>query len=192
MRIKRADWDKAQRDELTYWMLPQAMTIEANKQFIYFHYMDLPSHDLDGKSILDLGGGMQSYLLNCRNFTGVVVDPILRHCPRWVLDRYLESNITTVELPIEEYQTSTQFDEVWIYNVLQHVLDPEECVAKARMYGKLVRVFEPVNRPADSKHPHVLTKEWLDAMFDADGTVKMIDDNPFYKGESYYGCFKQI
>jgi hypothetical protein len=58
----------------------------------------------------------------------------------------------------------TSFDEVWVYNVLQHVQDPEKVIdnAVARIAsGGVLRMFEWCYIPADKCHPHVLTPELL-------------------------------
>ncbi|MCK4814734.1 hypothetical protein KA005_03105 [bacterium] len=99
--------------------------------------------NLRGKSILDIGGGPISLLLKCVNFSkAVVVDPC--NFPGWILERYKAHNIGFINNPAEEIELSG-FDEVWIYNVLQHVIDPEEVLMLAKKTGKVVRIFEWVN-----------------------------------------------
>lgn len=191
MKIDMNQWHKAQHDELAYWNIPQAMLIEENKQLVYFHYMGIESGDLKGKSILDLGGGMTSFLLRCKNYAhdSTVVDPIIGIAPQWVRDRYEAQGILTLSIPAEDYMFPVIYDEVWIYNVLQHVIDPEAVVRVAKEHGKLIRIFEHVNEPTDSKHPHTFDKQALDKLMGGEGTVEMVD-TPFFKGESYYGVFK--
>ena len=62
------------------------------------------------------------------------------------------------DLPIQHY------DEVWLYNVLQHVGDPAKVVANAvgrLAQGGCLRLFEWINIPADDCHPHVLTPDGI-------------------------------
>ena len=53
-------------------------------------------------------------------------------------------NINWIASAFEDWETELIFDEVWFFNVLQHVIDP----ARLESFGKIasvVRVFEPVD-----------------------------------------------
>ena len=55
-------------------------------------------------------------------------------------------NINWIPSALEEWETEMTFDEVWFFNVLQHVIDPKACLEKAGKIAGVVRVFEPVDR----------------------------------------------
>jgi 2-polyprenyl-3-methyl-5-hydroxy-6-metoxy-1,4-benzoquinol methylase len=172
-------WEEAQKHEANYWQNCLGMTAwgEFCKQEMYFRCMELfadygfnpqvGGFDLQGelslgnRSVLDVGGGPVSGLLRVIG-TGrlVVVDPC--EWPASVHRRYRNYGIEFIRAPGEELNqvVSDTFDEVWIYNVLQHVQDPalivKNALSRVAPDGKL-RMFEWINIPADACHPHVLT-----------------------------------
>jgi hypothetical protein len=125
---------------------------EEAKQLTYAQLMGLtnvpdpttshwPQYDLVGLNVLDLGGGPASMLLKTVDPGRLtVVDPC--PYPPWVAARYTEAGIEYFQEPAETFvSTPTRgrnnvelydYDEVWIYNVLQHVEDPAACIATAR------------------------------------------------------------
>ena len=93
-----------------------------------------------------------------------VVDPC--QWPASVHRRYRNYDINFLRAAGEDLDKChlRQFDEVWIYNVLQHVQDPEKVIANALARiapGGVLRMFEWLYIPADNCHPHVLTPELL-------------------------------
>jgi hypothetical protein len=77
------------------------------------------------------------------------------------------------------------FDEVWGYNVLQHVVDPAEVMATARACAeKRIRWFDVVDTPIYPVHPHSIKADWLRAELSRDGfrIVQDIDGSRFIDG----------
>lgn len=181
---------------------------EEAKQISYAHRMGLvntpqygkwPVYDLNGYSVLDLGGGPSSLLLKCVNGWGAVVDPC--PYPDWVADRYAaagQHNHPEYEAATIFYyqQTAEEFlnpydaklSEAWIYNVLQHVEDPEKVIATARASAHLLRIFEWVETETNVGHPHSLHAHKLNDWLGGEGAVEMIDENGAV-GLCYYGVF---
>jgi hypothetical protein len=172
---------------------------EEAKQITYAHRMGLvnvpdsytgrwPQYDLQGKSVLDIGGGPASMLLKTVNGSSLtVVDPC--PYPSWVSTRYIEAGVTYFQEPAEDFDAGHTFDEVWIYNVLQHVEDPEKCLFTATQHGAVVRVFEWVDTEPTLGHPHKLTKEMLDSCLGGEGTVDWVNENSAV-GKAYFGAFQ--
>lgn len=169
---------------------------EEAKQITYAHRMGLvntptnarwPVYDLGGRSVLDLGGGPSSLLLKCVNRGRcAVVDPC--PYPAWTRRRYAHAGITLFEQPAENYLSRQGFDEVWIYNVLQHVENPEQVIACAHQHGDRLRIFEWIDIPPTLGHPHMLTKDLLDEWIGGDGQVAHVDENSAV-GLAYFGDF---
>jgi 2-polyprenyl-3-methyl-5-hydroxy-6-metoxy-1,4-benzoquinol methylase len=173
------DWENAQKHEAEYWgnCLGMRAWGEFVKGEMYGREMGLfdaygvgNSGDLNmqRKSVLDIGGGPVSMTLRCVNAGKlVVVDPC--EWPASVHRRYENYGIEFVRKPCEELNDifvspDTKFDEVWCYNVLQHVQEPAKIVenALARVAaGGVFRIFEWIHIPAGDCHPHVLTPEDL-------------------------------
>lgn len=142
--------------------------------------------NLRGKSVLDIGGGPVSLLLKCTNFKGaVVVDPC--EFPAWVKMRYKALNIEFVNKCAEEICYSN-FDEVWIYNVLQHVIDPDEVARRAKRAGKVVRIFEWVDAGENLGHPHNLTSDWLNKYFN--GRLQKLNGEGGCYGTAYIDIYE--
>jgi hypothetical protein len=165
--------DHHQKVERSWWGTCQNTYGEEHKQMVYASLMGLVashdgnspfSFDMEGKKILDIGGGPVSLLLKCRNFGhSVVWDPCLY--PRWVYDRYDAAGIKYAIMKGEDAYVK-DFDEVWIYNVLQHTEEPEQIICNAKDAGKALRIFEWVDIPPHDGHPQMLTvdtlKQWIE------------------------------
>ena len=163
---------------------------EDEKHYVYAKHMNLKqdyhSFDVGGKSILDLGGGPTSMLLKTINLKkGKVIDPI--EYPKWTIERYNSKNIDVL-VDIGENVNEEGWDEVWIYNCLQHVIDPQKIIENAKKSAKVLRIFEWINIPPHDGHPHCLTKENLDAWIGGSGNTTQLAESNCY-GECYYGEF---
>lgn len=136
---------------------------EANKQIHYANLMKINiPYDAKNKSIIDFGCGPVSMLLrveNCKNAVGI--EPI--DYGENVNKRYQEKKIKILQLPIEEYEQDSNFlyNEAWMYNVLQHVIDPVVCLQKINKAAKTIRIFEWIDMPSSPGHPHVITKQMM-------------------------------
>lgn len=192
-------WKDETHWEKSWWGNCCNTYMEEEKQLIYASKMGLKQYH-DGKTpynfnatgrILDIGGGPISMLLKCPNAKGTVIDPC--EYPNWIAYRYTCAGIGYVvskgeDLPILS-SIQPGFDEVWFYNVLQHVEDPAKICANAVAYGKLVRVFEWADNGVSPGHPQNLTEKDLNQWLGGFGKVEMLN-TPVCKGKCYYGIFK--
>lgn len=165
---------------------------EDQKHFIYGNLMGLTgqlfSYDVGNKRILDIGGGPTSMLLKTYNLKeGLVCDPI--DYPQWTKDRYSIKNIS-VKVISGEHVNESGWDEVWIYNVLQHSEDPQKIIDNAKKSAPILRIFEWIDIPAHEGHPHMLTEENLNDWIGGIGQTTMLDGQNGCYGRAYYGVFK--
>lgn len=152
--------------ERSYWGNCCNTFDEESKQYDYAQLMGLvregDSFNLHGKSVLDIGGGPCSLLLKCKRLGPFcrVVDPC--QYPKWTYARYYEHGIASQIGRAEDLASDVKYDEVWLYNVLQHTEDPAEILRRAwrvvRPLGRF-RFFEWVNIPPHEGHPHMITPE---------------------------------
>lgn len=199
MEIK-TKWKEAQDFESKWWGDCSNTFSEETKQLTYAKKMGLvadmidgkyPVYDLDNKSVLDIGGGPVSILLKCINRGKCFVfDPC--NFPDWISDRYKLSNIllnkTKGEL-IDLLPQIKQFDEVWIYNVLQHVDNPQKIIENAKKLGKIIRIFEWIDMPPVEGHPQELKEKLLNEWLGGEGKVEELNEN-YCHGRAYYGIFR--
>lgn len=156
---------------------------EETKQLVYASYMGLKAYDaglpgpvidLEGKSVLDVGGGPCSLLLKTINRGRcVVVDPC--PYPAWVRHRYTRASIALLRVRGETVAVAGDFDEVWMYNVLQHVEDPSLVIKNALAAAPYVRMLDWLDTACDEMHPHSLTREYLDSEVGVEGVVVPLD-----------------
>lgn len=188
---------KPEFDESAWWGNCANTFHEEQKQFVYAKRMGLqaiwggahpPTYNLLGRSVMDIGGGPVSLLLKCENRGhSVVVDP--GNFPPWVTARYEQCGIGFWHGPAEQIDDrELEFDEAWIYNVLQHVQDPARVIEMARSHARLLRIFEWVDVDPYPGHPHLLTKELLDEWIGGTGYVVTVDESGAV-GRAYYGVF---
>lgn len=192
-----------QQFERDWWGTCANTFSEEAKQITYAHRMGLvnkpdgytgrwPQYDMAGKSVLDLGGGPVSMLLKCVNLDrGLVVDPC--PYPAWVRARYEDCGLRVIQQQAETFRSNNTYDEVWIYNVLQHVEDPEAIIETARRYGKVLRIFEWIDTAPTLGHPHTLRTEALQEWIGGGtvrqiGTTENVNENSAY-GWAFYGAF---
>lgn len=173
--------------ERSYWGNCCNTFDEEQKHYVYAKLMGIDvvgySFDVKNKTILDIGGGPVSMLLKAVNLNrGKVVDPIAY--PRWTVDRYAANGIEVVVKTGEEVD-ETGWDEVWIYNCLQHTEEPARIIDNALKAGKLIRLFEWVDIPAHEGHPHELTKNSLDRWLQTNGNEITLSQSGCY-GKAYY------
>jgi 2-polyprenyl-3-methyl-5-hydroxy-6-metoxy-1,4-benzoquinol methylase len=183
--------------ERRWWGTAQNTYGEETKQLVYARYMQLtamdlggpgPEIDLAGYCVIDIGAGPCSLLLKCRNGQNlIVVDPC--PYPQWVAERYLEAGISYLPVKAEDFLPSApKVDEVWIYNVLQHVEDPGAVVRGARASAKTVRMFEWLDLPPHPGHPHELRKTDLEEWLGAYGNSGHLNEGGAV-GHAFWGVF---
>jgi len=187
-------WQRAQRGEMAWWEDHVVNThFEERKQVLMAEKMGIPLDgnfriDLRGRSVLDVGGGATSILLKCVNGgRRVVIDPL--KFPDWVIDRYAAAGIGYLMQPAEEMDESG-FDEVWIYNVLQHVRDPREVLVRAMQAGKVLRIFEWTDTGTDDLHIHTITAEFIEGVVGVKGHSEVIDNIDGQQASASWGVFE--
>jgi hypothetical protein len=190
-------WNDDQEWERQWWNFCCNTFGEETKQLGYAKRMGLvakevfghyPVYDLGGASVLDIGGGPVSLLLKCVNFkNSVVVDPC--DYPEWVEERYAQCEIEYLKIAGEKIRFDRVFSEVWCYNVLQHVQNPEKIIKNAKKYGKIIRIFEWVNMKKSIGHPQELKEYLLNEWLGGIGKTEQLAEGGLH-GLAYYGIFK--
>lgn len=187
-------------DEAGWWGDCANTWHEEEKQFVAAARMGLlaswygahpPTFPMVGRSVVDIGGGPVSLLLKCVDKgRAVVADP--GDYPEWVIKRYEACGIEYWRMEGESPSLSGYtFDEAWIYNVLQHTVDPEKVIANARGLATTVRVFDWIGIDPYPGHPHRLERENLDEWLGGRGYVAQLNERGCV-GSAYYGVFQGV
>lgn len=191
MKISEERWQQANDGEIKSWT-PVLGTVEMALQEDAFPrhspVLLLDRGDAEGKRICDIGGGPVSILLHYNTSGSLVVDPL--PIPQIFKDNYYSHGIFLLQKKAEDFLTEfdgSTFDEVWIYNCLQHVQDPELILSLVHKVAPVLRISEPCNYPPNELHPHLFTPEYIRDMTDSisiSGTHTRIDyDYPYVGGK---------
>lgn len=183
--------------EASFWGNCVNTFCEEQKQYVYAKHMGLElvgteakafGFNLNGKSILDIGGGPVSLLLRCVNLGNCcVVDPC--PYPEWTRLRYSCMGIQVLPVPGEILKNFSKKDEVWIYNVLQHTEDPEKIIQNAKSIAPVLRIFEWIDFPPHLGHPQELTQKALESWIGQPGNVSQFHGESHCYGKAFHGCF---
>jgi SAM-dependent methyltransferase len=118
------------------------------------------------KQILDIGCGPTSMLLRAKHGPSVGVDPLKVSNETQL--KYAANNIEFKNVKAEDYVPNRHFDEVWIYNCLQHTDSPSKILQTAALSSEAVRIFEWINMGVCPGHPQNLTDALFKSFFPAD------------------------
>jgi len=164
VRIEKADgWEAAQEGEREFHMTPAYRAPERHKRERYRSLIGITEAMPPGLSVIDVGGGPESLLLDYPDINGTVLDPLTFGEDDEL--RYAKAGIKRLITPVEEWNAleciSELYDEVWVYNCLQHVRDLDEAFRQICLMGKRVRLFEWCEIPTDKMHLHTLTADGI-------------------------------
>lgn len=155
-------WREAQRVEANWWTPTAARIAEVRAGHAWLRdLLDITPWTVAGCTVTDIGGGPLPIVghADLDLDRAVVVDPL--PVSGWPVRPHVER----VAIPAEHYVGSPT-DEVWVYNVLQHVRDPQAVVAVVQAHAlRRVRWFEYVQTPLEPHHPHTVEPDWLRAQF---------------------------
>lgn len=197
-------WNDDQEYERAWWSDGNNYA-ESTKQLTYLHRMRLvntptngkwPVYDMNGASVIDIGGGPESVLLRMVNASRrVVADPC--HYADWVYARYEHCGIESLRTPGEDLDMMPGprplFDLAIGMNVLQHVASEaaaERIVRNARHLAREVRWFDWIDMPLSPGHSVSPTQELLESWFGATGTTEWMDENGCH-GRAWYAVMPQ-
>lgn len=190
-------WEQAQKWEREWHGNCVNSYNEETKQYIYARFMGLDCYktnyygqigwDFGQKSVIDLGSGPYSILLKSNAREKIAIDPC--EYPQWVKLRYKAADVIFDRATAEHYMYHGVFDEVLIYNCLQHTINPEQIIKNAISYSRIIRIFEWVDQGISDGHIHDLKSEKLDQWLGGQGKTDYINVGPCV-GKAYWGIFK--
>ena len=187
MVITKERWQEAQAAEKGFhkYSLEEGLKIYGFSYENNFRYCEIPK-DLEGKTIVEVGCAGFPALYFRENYKwGVIVEPIYTSTLNTICK---QRNLEWIMAPVEEIDLP-ESDEIWLFNVMQHIIDPELFIEKCKAATKTIRYFEPINYPTCLYHPHSFTmgdfKRWF-------VEPKLYNDYVphFHDSECAYGIWK--
>ncbi len=183
--ISKADWLEAQKAERTQHTMDYEEGSKHYKRSYdnYFRYLGI-GYDHPGKTIVEIGCADFPALEHCQVKKGICIEPM----PSVMLREIAEMKwIDIIPFPVEEI-TIPKCDEIWLLNVMQHIIDPDLFVEKCKEAADVIRFFEPINYPTCVYHPHTFT---LDQFKDWFGNANYYNDKApyFHQAECAYGTW---
>lgn len=165
--ITQERWEQALSGELNHYDYGNAENYKRASMIILKDHFNVDlENDLVGKKVLEVGGGAYPSVLHVTGLAKAVsVEPNFDNFPQDVKDRFESANIEGISIPFEEYKGRTKFDEVWFFNVLQHVRDPLLQIENAKKIAKTIRVFEPIDTATNNEHPHTFSETFFKEQF---------------------------
>jgi hypothetical protein len=179
-------WDMAQIAERQQHTMDAQNAIEhyAKSYRQYFEHVGI-NPDVTGKVIAEIGPADIPGLYYCQGTDkSFVVEPM----PSDILPT-LGVKVRKAKAENVDY---SKVDEVWLFNVLQHVQDPEKIVQKVKK-AKRVRWFEPVDQGTDACHLHNLTHEMFIEWFGVSNRyIATPDVQAFHTATCSYGVYDNV
>jgi hypothetical protein len=185
MVISKQEWKEAQEAEKGFhnYDMAEGLRLYGYSYSNHFKYLDIPE-DLGGKTIIEIGCAGFPALYFRKNYKGVVVEPLEIETLETICK---EKGIERIKSPVEEIDLP-ECDEIWLFNVMQHIIDPELFVTKCKAAAKLIRYFEPVDYPTCVYHPHTFSVDDFKRWF---GEPKIYEDfvPHFHDAKCVYGNY---
>lgn len=153
----------------------------------YFRCLGI-EQDQKGKSIIEIGPADVPALMFCYNYQGAIIEPM----PSTFLHETARRlNISVLSRPVEQMVELPKANEIWLLNIMQHVIDPELFIIKCKQAAKCIRFFEPINQPTCEHHPHTFSADDLARWYGAD-TIKQYNDKlpGFFDDICVYGVWE--
>ena len=191
----KEQWQQAQKGEINHHVGNFDLN-EPNRVHYYNVYKTIfdfvsPGFTFDAanKKIMEIGPGVFAALLSCQNTqNSFIVEPM--DLPENVVNVYKEKNITILKGAVEDLNLP-QVDEVWIFNVMQHILNPDLFVSKLKKIAKKILFFEPIGTPVDGLHIYSYTLQDFQKYFGETSTKEFVGGSvpSFHTAMCAYGIW---
>jgi len=193
-RISQERWETAQKNEFHHIEKNEAIKHYENTYGNYFRFTGVDKN-LNGKSIVEIGPAKVAALCFCNNYAhSFIIEPTIY--PDMV-DFYKSFENITMIHEAAETCIFPKTDEAWLFNVLEHTIDPTEIVNLCKKNCDVIRFFEPLDRGGrDECHPHNMTREYMESQFGEKnikiyGGVEFFKPVGFHQADCLYGIWRK-
>ena len=157
--ISKERWLQAQEAERSFHQEDFATGFKhyAESYRQYFNHLEIDT-DLKGKDVVEIGPADFPALSHCINAGegSLIIEPMP--------SEYLKRSGFKINTGLAE-DTEYKADEVWLFNILQHVMNPYKIVERAKRQASVIRFFEPINYGVNDCHPWNLTIDMFNNWF---------------------------
>jgi len=118
---------------------------------------------------------------------GLLIEPMPSDILKEIAKEY---NLEIINKAVEDI-VLPKCDEIWLLNVMQHVIDPDLFIKKCKESAHIIRFFEPIDWPIEIYHPHTFTFEWYKNHFPES---KLYDGSKpnFHQAKCAYGIWLHL
>jgi hypothetical protein len=163
-KIEVGRWQEAQEVELhDHGISSYDLKFYQNMYKNIFNFLKIDDKNIfQNKVIVEVGPAFFPCLLDIKTKKSIVIEPLFDKFEQKIKNNYYDNNIVCISLPLEQINIEdVKCDEIWIFNVMQHILDPDIFLEKAIKCSKIIRIFEPINCETNIAHPHRYTFEYF-------------------------------
>lgn len=195
MKIDRKRWEQAQISEISHHRFSN-IDIEKYKNY-YETLFNFLGKEESRDSVVEVGPAFHPALCYNEVKNKIVVEPMFDSFPDTVKNYYYQNRIAVIRKQFEEIEEkdiemlASNSREVWLFNVLQHVQDPDLIVNKCKEYFTVIKFFEPINTPIDTCHPHTFDLEWFKQHFGDCTNLYTGTNKEFHKAHCAYGKYRR-
>ena len=155
-KITKKKWKEAQEAEAPFhqYSMEEGLRLYGFSYSNHFRYLDIPE-DLGYRTIIEVGCAGFPALNWRKNYKGIVIEPLNTETLKTICKG---KNILWIKEPVEELDMP-KCDELWLFNVMQHIQDPELFIEKCKESANVIKWFEPIDYPVCVYHPHTFSRE---------------------------------
>lgn len=156
--ISMQRWERAQkaeREQHTMSYMEGLLHYSASYKN-YFRFVGL-GNNLHGLHVIEIGPADFPALNECVNGgLMMIVEPMPSDHLKKICN---EKGITLFTEPFEFCENWGKPKdggavEIWLFNVMQHIIDPDKFIDRAKNTADRIRFFEPIDQPITEYHPH--------------------------------------
>ena len=190
-KITKKRWQVAQTAErICHDEFHEKFTNEEGKEYYrktyekYFSYLQM-GYNHKGKTITEIGCADYPALEHCEVKRGILIEPM----PSTYLQSMVNNrpDLEIIAEPVENI-TIPKSEEIWLLNVMQHVIDPDLFIEKCKEATSLIRFFEPIDWPIEIYHPHTFDFDYYKKHFPQAVRYEGNDKN-FHTSKCAYGVW---
>ena len=138
--------------------------------------------DMVGRSIVEIGPSKVPGLYFCTNIShSYMIEPLVFEDSAKALSS--RKDLSFIRDPAETCEFP-KADEAWLFNVLQHVIDPIKIIERCKENVKVIRFFEPIDTGCDLAHPHTFNFDFFARHFGQDNVKYFIGGSG---GQGFHG-----